>query len=620
MTKKHKFDAHIEKVLKLMINSIYTNKDIFLRELISNASDALDKLRYLSIENDALITENHSFNISVTIDKNAQTLIIADNGIGMNKEDLIANLGTIASSGTSKFLDLISQDPKGSVNLIGQFGVGFYSVFMVADHVEVLSRKAGEDKTYSWISDGEAGYDLSESKDNKLDNCGTVIKIHLKDTDVEYLDKYRIKHIISTYSDHINFPINLQDEDGNIEQANRGTAIWAKPKNEISEQDYQEFYRHVSHMPDEPWMRIHYKAEGNVNYNALIFIPSMKPFDLFHPDRKTSVKLYIKNVFITDDNVKLIPEYMRFLRGVVDCEDLPLNISRETIQNNVTLEKLKKSLVKKILNELKSRASSDPSSYKDFWLKYGEVMKEGLCIGSLDEKQELLEICRFHQLNDSENLISLDSYIDQMQEGQEQIFFVTGDDLERLRVHPRLEGFKSRGINVLLLADHVDDFWVNVVNQYKNKELKNISHSDFELDNIKKETNNESAETEKAAPSDVLAYFKKVLGNSVKDVVKTSKLVDSPACLAIAQGNMSIRMEKILIEQKQLKSGSTKILELNLKHPIITKIAKIIETDEQSEVARDLSLMVYDQACILDGESLTNPVEFCKRLNKYMAA
>ena len=610
--KQQKFDANIDKVLSLMINSIYTNRDIFLRELISNASDACDKLRYIQIEKQD-VQASEELDIKVAVNKDANTLTVSDCGVGMNESDMVANLGTIASSGTQKFLENMSSQNSQMMNLIGQFGVGFYSAFIVASNVKVVSRAASDDKTYVWESDGVSGYSVGES-DVQRDYVGTDVILTIKPEDSEYLDKYRLKHIITSYSDHISFPIELSDNENATEIVNSRSALWVRPKSEISDEAYKEFYHHISHMPDDFWHKIHYQAEGNINYSSLLYIPSMKPFDLFHPDRKMSIKLYIKRVFITEDTA-LLPQYMRFIRGVVDSEDLPLNISRETIQNNAILSKIRKSLVKKILSELKARAKADKADYLKFWKSFGEVMKEGLCEGALEEKEELLDVCRFYTSASEEDMVSFEEYIERMAEGQTQIFFLTGDDQAKLRNHPRLEGFKKRGIEVLLLCDHVDDFWVNAVNQFKNTELKNISHPDIDLDAIHK-LDDKKSDSNKESDADIIDFVKKTLGDAVKDVKASGKLVDMPACLAFSAGNMSIRMEKILVEQKQLKGYSSKILEVNLDHPILHKVSGLLEKDSASEKAQDLVWLIFDQACILDGDNIRDPNAFCKRLNK----
>jgi molecular chaperone HtpG len=610
---KRKFGAEIGKVLDLMINALYTNKDIFLRELVSNASDACDKLRYLSIENPSLMPAEHNLKISVRIDKASQSLIISDSGIGMNGDDLIESLGVIASSGTQKFLNATAQNPQADMSLIGQFGVGFYSAFMVANEVSVVSRKAGEEKAYTWVSQGKGEFEVGELA-GEIPSIGTSITLKIKPQEEKYLDKFNLRHIIATYSDHIAFPIELIDEDGNAEIVNKASALWTRPKNEVSEEQYNEFYHHVAHSPDSPWLKIHSKVEGNIEYTSLLFIPSVKPFDLFHPDRKTRIKLYIKRVFITDDTATLVPQYLRFLRGVVDSEDLPLNISRETIQHNQTLAKIRKSIIKKIFSELKTKAKDAPKDYAKFWGNFGEVLKEGLCEHALEEKESLLEICRFNTSH-SDDLTSLDEYVERMAEDQTAIYFITGDDLQKLRSHPRLEGFAKRGIEVLLLSDYVDDFWVNVINQYKDKELKNISTADINLDEIKKlDTKDEEHPSANIDTEKLIAFFKSTLKENVKDVKVTSKLVDSPACLALPEGYMTMRMEKLLIEQKQLKSASSKILEINPNHFLMEKIDSLLKAANDDK-ASDLVWLSYDQACILEGERVNDPKAFIGRVN-----
>ncbi len=610
--KKRKFAAESGRVLDLMIHALYTNKDIFLRELVSNASDACDKLRYLSIENPSLMPFGHELKISVKIDKAAQSIIISDTGIGMNQQDLIESLGTIANSGTQKFLDIVAKSPDSSVNLIGQFGVGFYSAFMVAKEVVVVSRKAGEKEAYTWISKGDGEFEVGEFKG--AHDIGTSITLKIKTSEEKYLDKFPLKHIISTYSDHIAFPIEVIDEEGKAEVVNKSSALWMRPKSEITDEQYTEFYHHIAHQPDTPWLRIHNKVEGNIEYTSLLFIPSAKPFDLFHPDRKTRVNLYIRRVFITDDTVALVPQYLRFLRGIVDSEDLPLNISRESIQHNPILDKIRKSLVKKILGELKNKAKKNPKEYDIFWNNFGEVLKEGLCEHDLSEKEQLLEICRFYSSNNND-LTSFDEYITRMQEDQTAIYFLTGDGITKLRSHPRLEGFAKRGIEVLLLPDYVDDFWVNAINKYKDKDLKDISTADIKL-----EENKEDIDDAKDIETDrLIAFFKETLTTNIKDVSITSKLVDSPACLAIPEGFMSIRMEKLLIEQKQLKTQSAKILEINLTHFLIKRIDMLLKNEEPQK-ASELVWLTYDQACILEGERVADPKAFISRLNSFLVA
>lgn len=610
-----KFDAEIGKVLQLMIHSLYTNKDIFLRELISNASDACDKLRYESLSNPELL-QDETLKIQVITDKDNNTITIKDNGIGMNHDDLVKNLGTIANSGTQKFLQSLKDNSKTNLNLIGQFGVGFYSAFMVASEVTVISKKAEDDQACVWQSAGEGEYSVGPY--DKEHGRGTSVILKLRSQEIEYLEKHKLKHIITTYSDHISFPIELIDTDKKTETVNSASALWTRPKAQINDEQYNEFYHHIAHLPDTPWLRLHIKAEGNIEYTSLLYIPSVKPFDLFHPDRKSRVKLYVKRVFITDDEVKLIPPYLRFLRGVVDSEDLPLNVSRETLQDNIIIEKIRKSLIKKLLSELKTKAQSDKKLYREFWNNFGEVMKEGLCEPALEEKEQLLEACRFYSTKSEEDLVNLDEYIERMVEDQDTIYYITGDNLESLKKHPQLEGFIKRDIEVLLLADHVDDFWVHVINQYKNKELKSVNATDIDLDEIKK-NDDAKDKTDHSNETKLIEFIKGVLSTKIKDVKISSKLVDSPACLAIPLGSMSVRMEKYLIDQKQLKSTSAKILEINPSHPILKKVAADIANNNTNDETQDLVNIIYDQACIMEGQNIADPTSFMKRINYFLS-
>lgn len=608
---KHKFGAEISKVLQLMIHSLYTNKDIFLRELISNSSDACDKLRYAAITQPELIKDNAELSITIDIDKDKKLLTITDTGIGMSRDELIANLGTIAKSGTQEFISKLTGDAKKDMPLIGQFGVGFYSSFMVADKISVISTKAGSEESFLWESDGVGEFTV---KPTDKAPRGTSITLHLKDGADDYLDSFRIRHIVQTYSDHISFPIYLLDEDKNRDQVNTGSALWMRPKNNITPEQYKEFYHHVSHLPDEPWMTLHNKAEGKLEYTSLLFAPSSKPMDLFHPDRKSRVKLYVKRVFITEEHANLVPSYLRFLRGVVDSEDLPLNISRETLQDNPMLAKIKEALTKKFLTELAKKAESDEEAYKPFWKNFGAVLKEGLC-EAYSPREQILNVCRFNSSSvDNENLVSLDSYISRMKEGQENIFYLTGENLNTLRQSPQLEGFTSRGIEVLLMTDHVDDFWVNVVLDYKGKQFKSITRADINLENIK----NEKTEDKKEEPAQenidkLCERIKSILGNAVSEVRTTQKLGHSAVCLATKEGGMDFRLERFLIEQKQIASAAAKILEINPIHPIIRHLADKAETNIDDAV-----WLLFDQARILEGEEITDPAAFTRRLQSFV--
>lgn len=603
--KQHSFSAEVGKVLQLVIHSLYTNKDIFLRELISNASDACDKLRYEAITAPELLSENPELKIAITYDAKAGSLNITDNGIGMSEAELVQNLGTIAKSGTQGFLQNITGDAKKDVQLIGQFGVGFYSAFMVADKVTVISVKAGEADANIWHSDGQGSFTIE-----KLEGTaprGTSITLFMKAEAKEYLDKHRLQHIIRTYSDHIGFPITVGEAGGEAIVANKASALWMRPKSEITPEQYQEFYRHIAHQADDPWMILHNKSEGTAEYTNLLFIPSTKPFDLFHPDRMTRLKLYVKRVFITDQEIDIIPRHLRFIRGVVDSEDLPLNISRETLQHNAVLVKIRQSLVSRIYSELKKRAEKEPESYLKFWEAFGAVIKEGLCDIS-ESRDKLLEICRFKTALGGDVYKSFDEYVASMKPEQKEIYYLTGSSVEMMKQNPQLEGFIERGIDVILLGDSVDDFWVNVVPDYKEKPMRSITRAGVDLSDIPT-TEKQEKEPQKDSTK-LLAFIKETLGELVKDVRATTKLHHTPACLAADENGMDLRFERFMYEQKQLPVRGAKILEINTTHPAIQKLEQTMDTD--------LALLIFDQACILEGEELPDPAAFAKRFNRLL--
>ena len=595
-TEKHTFNAEVAKVLQLVIHSLYTNKDIFIRELVSNASDACDKLRFESQKNPDLL--KGELRINIAFDEAAKTITIDDNGIGMDHAELISNLGTIAKSGTGEFLEKLGKsksDTKNDISLIGQFGVGFYSSFMVANSVEVLSLKAGTNQAHLWKSSGDGEFTIEGAN---RESHGTTITLHLRDDAEEYLDKHRITHIVQTYSDHITVPVNLAGE-----RINRGTALWMRSKAEVTAEQYKEFYKSISHQVDNPLVTIHGKAEGKLEYNYLLFIPSIKPFDLFHPDRLRRVKLYVKRVYIAEDTVDIIPRYLRFLRGVIDSEDLPLNISRESLQANPVLDKIKKSITTRVLSELKKLGENNPDDYAKFWNNFGAVIKEGLC-ETMDSKDPILEICRFNSTA-SDRLVSLDEYIARAKPEQEEIYFLSGTDIDDLKNSPQVEGFIKRGIEVLLFSDSVDDFWVNVAFDYKGKKFKSVTRADIDLD---------SNEEKPQEPADnLIELFKKELGSKVKDVKYSGKLTESPVCLSIAEGDMDMRMERFLRENKQLPHETAKILEVNKEHPLI----KALSGKPNAETS-DIINLLFDQAMILEGEKLPNARDFTQRLNKLL--
>ncbi len=606
-TEKYQFGAETSKILQLVIHSLYAHKEVFLRELISNSSDALDKLNYLSLTKPELTEDDSEFKINILIDKKNNTLSICDNGVGMNKKELIDNLGTIASSGTQKFLNAQTEN-KDLSQLIGQFGVGFYSAFMAAKKIEVTTTKAGQKKSFLWRSTGDGNYEIEEAK-SKLKR-GTIVKLFLKDNELEFLDKHRIRHVIKTYSDHISYPIEYSEDDSAPETINKGSALWRKPKSEITEEQYNEFYRHIAHAPDKPWMVFHNKAEGNLEYTSLLFIPTNPPYDLYHPDRMTRVKLYIKRVFIAEQNIDIVPKYFRFLRGIVDSEDLPLNISRETLQHNHTVHKINHNLVKKILGELKKKAANEKEDFAKFWTNFGATLKEGLC-ENIDANRDLvLEVCHFRSSKHPDRWITLDEYISEMEPGQDKIYYALGDTLKLLMESPQLEGFIKKNINVILLTDHVDDFWVNTVHQYKDKDFISVTRAGLDLaDNDNEQKTEITDETQK-----LINFIKETLKGKVLDVKVSKKLTSSPVCLTVQEGGMDMRMERFLLSQKQLASPSLKILEINPEHNILKYLINNLGEND----AKELAELLFDQACIIEGENIYDTLAFSNRFNNFV--
>ncbi|MFT6332079.1 MAG: molecular chaperone HtpG [Lentimonas sp.] len=623
MQKNYEFDVEVGKVLNLMIGSLYTNKDVALRELVSNAADACDKLRYLAVQ-DSTILQEDDLKITITTDKKNRQLIITDNGLGMSRDDLKNNLGTIAKSGTENFIKSLTGDSKKDVQLIGQFGVGFYSAFMIADEVEVISKKFDSKKAYNWTSKGDGGFSIADSDS---ENRGTKIILHLKEGEDDFLDRFRIKNVIQTYSDHIDIKIDFIPEDDDnskeVETLNSASAIWTKPAKDISAEQYENFYKHISHLPDKPFLTLHNKVEGIIEYTNLLFLPSMKPFDLFHPDRKGRIKLYVKKVFISED-LELVPAWLRFLRGVVDSQDLPLNISRETLQHNLVLAKIKNAVIKKVLSELKKKANKDEAGYIKFWENFGAVLKEGLC-ESHEFKDPILEICRFQTSKSEGKLISLAEYLDRTKNGQDKIYYLTGENVEKITANPSLEAFDSKGVEVLFLTDTVDDFWVTTTNTYQGKEFNSITRSDIDLNTIdkdKKEGEEDKEEVKDVTNSDLdglIAKFKAVLGDKVKDVKISKKLDSSPVCLSAGAGSMDIRMERYLMEQKQIMATSAKILELNPNHAIVKSLNEKLADSKADLEIQDSIKTLFDQACIVEGEPVLDIKDFSRRINSLMA-
>ncbi|NRA73911.1 MAG: molecular chaperone HtpG [Rickettsiales bacterium] len=621
-TEKLKFSAEVDKLLHLMIHSIYTNKDIFLRELISNASDACDRLKYEATKNSE-ISYKSPLKIKIQADSQRRELIIEDNGIGMSKEELKDNLGSIAKSGTQNFIQKLSGESSKDLQMIGQFGVGFYSAFMVAEEVTVISKKVNTKEIWQWCSKGDGEFTLS-IPETKLDSDhGTKIILKLKEDEQGYLEYVRIDNIIRTYSDHISVPIEfieIKDGKEEVKVLNSSSALWTRNKSEIKEEAYNEFYKQVSLSPDTPWMILHNKSEGVVEYTNLLFIPSSKPFDLFHPDRKTRIKLYIRRVFINDEGIDMVPPYLRFLRGIVDSDDLPLNISRETLQHNKILAKVKQSIISRILSELGKKLTGDKDSYLKFWENFGAVFKEGLCEASTDQ-EKILNLCLFKS-SKLGKLITLQEYVDNMQPGQDTIYYISGDNSDSLVNHPQLEKFKDKKIDVLLFTDHVDNFWVNVINKYKDTNLTSVTRANIDLDKINsedksnKDSQDKSSQISEEDKTKLVQYFKDVLKDVVKDVRISKKLSNSPVCLAVDEGSLDIKMEKFLIEQGQLKSSSMKVLEINPDHIIIQTILKGITENKTDKFTNNVAKMLFEQACIVEGEDINDSLGFSKRLNE----
>ena len=527
---KLEFQTEVSQLLKLMINSVYSEKEVFVRELVSNASDACDKLRYLATTKEKLLQSDPDLKIKIEINKKENLVTIVDNGIGMNKKDLVNNLGTIARSGTAQFIKEATETK--DLSLIGQFGVGFYSAFMVASDLKVVTRKAGENKLWIWKSDGESNFTIEESDDlDQLNsNRGTKIILTITKENKEFLDKIRIEEIIRKYSDHISIPIFVQNfgdkEEEKSEAINSALALWTRPKNKITKDQYKEFYNHVGQMFDDPWMTSHYKAEGQIEYTVLNFIPSTKPFDLYDPARENRLKLYVKKVFITDNCPELIPPYLRFLRGVIDSEDLPLNISREMLQNNPVVKKIRNALVKRTINDLKKKLAADRTSFEQFWGNFGPVIKEGI-YEDFEKKDNLLEIALFKNSN-STKLITLDEYIETMDKKQKDIYFITGDSYDNIINNHRLEGYESRGINVLILDDQVDSFWTSSTPSFKEKNIKSITKGIDDLDNLGKKKKDEKEKKEDKSIEPLIVLLKEKLKDKVKDVRTSSRLTESP--------------------------------------------------------------------------------------------
>jgi molecular chaperone HtpG len=623
---KREFQTEVSQLLQLIIHSLYSHPEIFLREIISNSSDALDKLRHLTLTDEAFKDFPFDPRISLELDEENKTLTISDTGIGMTEEDLVSNLGTIARSGTKNFLSQLSGDAKKDSNLIGQFGVGFYSVFMVADSVEVISRKAGEENAWRWTSDGKTGFDLQPAE---RDIAGTTVLIHFNEEGKQYSNSYRLQEIVKKYSNHIAFPIfltydksewNAEEKKSNktrtTEQVNAASALWRRSKSELTDDDYKELYKSITGDSEDPLFWFHTKAEGSLEYTTLFYIPSHAPLDLYQAEYKTGVKLYVKRVFILDDSKDLLPQYLRFVRGIIDSEDLPLNVSREILQQNRVLTSIRTASVKKILSELKTIATNQPEKYLAFITQYNRPLKEGL-YGDYANRESLLDLVRFKSTK-VEGLTSLAEVKSRMKEGQKSIYYITGGAESLLRTSPLLEIYKKKDLEVLILDDEIDEIVFSGIDKYGDLDLKAInkaSTTDDFKDDLKNETDTtaEPANTEALKP--LLDKLKAILGDRVKDVRVSVRLADSPSCIVSDEDEPSIQMQQMLRAMGQTDFPAPKpTLEINPDHEIVKKLLTHLE----DSIAEDAAWLLFDQALLMEGVTLKDPAAFVQRLNRVL--
>jgi molecular chaperone HtpG len=594
----HTFGAEVGRLLDLVVHSLYSEREIFLRELVANAADAMDRRRFEALT-DPNLSPPRDAKIRIVPDKQARTLLIADDGIGMGRQDLIDNLGTIARSGTRAFGEaLASAKPEDRPSLIGQFGVGFYSAFMVADRVEVTSRKAGTEEAFTWASEGAGAYTIAPAT---RDTAGTDIVLHIKSDAEEYLDPFRLESIVRKWADHITLPITIARE-GKDQPANEGTALWRKPRAGITEQNYKEFYRHLGHMFDDPWATLHWKAEGTLEFFALLFLPGMKPFDPLDNDRESHVRLHVRRMFITD-KAELLPSWLRFVQGVVDTEDLPLNVSREMLQSTPVLGRIRKALIGRVLSELKTRAR-DAADYAKFWENFGPLLKEGIWEDT-EHRTELAPLLRFRS-STHEGWTSLPEYSDRMQTGQDTIWFLSGDNAEALKTSPQLEGFRAKGIEVLLLSDPIDAFWPERMDTFEGKKLKSVTQA---ADDLGKDTD---------APdvSALLAAMKTALGADVSDVRATSRLTDSAVVLSAKEHGPDLQMQRLLRRSGRAMMPAAPVLEVNPRHRLIETLSgKLADTTLIEEAAATL----LDLARVQEGDLPRDPSAFARRVTTLLA-
>ena len=610
--KNHSFQAEVSKLLDLVANSLYSEREIFLRELISNSADACEKLRYQSLSKKNILGDDVDLKINVRVSKKKKYIEIQDNGIGMTEQELIDNLGTIARSGTSKFMEAMKNKKETDVSAIGQFGVGFYSSYMVADNVEVISKGAEAEDSYLWKSNGKENYSI-EKIDNK--KRGTTIKLLIKKDADEFLDSFRLRSIITKYSNYIPFPIILDDLDNSKEKEekiNEGDPLWLKEKKDIKEEDYKQFYNNISFNFDEPLKTIHYNAEGVINYKALLYLPTNQPMDLFNSERKNKIKLYVQKVFITDECDEIMPNWLRFVPGVVDSQDISLNISREMLQNNPVIEKIKKGITNKVLNEISTLAKKDNNKFLDFWKNFGAVIKEGLYEFN-DHHEKILTLLRFENSMNKE-FMSLDKYVESMVKDQKEIYYFANTDKDHIQNSPQLEAFTDKKVPVLFMTDAVDEFWLQNIGKYKDYDFKSISKGKVDLSKVgeNKETKKDNDKKINNNINNLAVLLKEELKESISDVIISNRLTKSPVLLVAEESGMDINMEKLMKMHNQKTPDSKKILEINAEHPMIVKISENLSSFDHKKISQ----VILDQANILDGNVLSNPTGYMESLTE----
>lgn len=618
------FETEVSQLLHLMIHSLYSNKEIFLRELISNCSDACDKLRFEGVSNDDIYQGDSDLSVRISFDEKAKTLTIADTGIGMTRDEVVTNIGTIAKSGTREFIENLTGDQSKDSNMIGQFGVGFYSAFIVANKVTLITRRAGLDAAEGvrWESEGKGEYSLETV--NK-EQRGTEIILHINDDSAEFLNDWKLRSIITKYSDHISFPVIMQKEipaekegeDPSFEDetVNQASALWTRPKKDISDDEYKEFYKHVSHDYDDPLTWSHNRVEGKTEYTSLIYLPKKAPFDLYDRDSRHGMKLYVQRVFIMDDAEELLPRYMRFARGIIDSNDLPLNVSREILQSSQVVDSIRAGTVKKILAMLEKQAKDDKDAYQEFWGQFGQVLKEGAAEDTTNQ-EKVAGLLRFASTaNDTEEqTVSFADYVSRMKEGQDKIYYVTADSFSAAKNSPHLEVFRKQGLEVLLLSDRVDEWWVSYMTEFDGKSLQSVAKGDLDIDKFIDEDEKKEYEKAEKTSKDIVKQIKEVLEDKVEEVRASPRLTDSPACLVLKDHDMAMYMQRILQQAGQDVAGGKPILEINPTHTLIEKMKGVKDKD----VFSDWCNILFDQAMLSEGGTLQDPASFVAKLNKML--